>query len=237
MDHRQNTFYVILVLCFMIFAIGVMAIPPPPPEFTPNPSESSPPPENSCQDQVTNGGESDVDCGGICAPCANGKGCNGNGDCQSQYCSGNYCASGGSSSSRSSPRNRSTLNQSSSIVPPENSFESQEFQQPSQPIISQPVQQLPEQQTPQPVEDAAPGEKNSLLAVVLIGSLAVNLVLIIGLIYFFIRNTQNKGSLNENALQQLAAYVEKYSKFGYPKSVIKQKLREGGWSEEYLSQI
>jgi len=46
----------------------------------------------SCNDGVTNGNESDVDCGGACgATCANDKTCHGNGDCASGHCCGGAC--------------------------------------------------------------------------------------------------------------------------------------------------
>jgi hypothetical protein len=40
----------------------------------------------NCADNVKNGGESDVDCGGPCPPCADGKTCNGGSDCLSTAC-------------------------------------------------------------------------------------------------------------------------------------------------------
>jgi hypothetical protein len=47
----------------------------------------------ACDDNVKNGSESDVDCGGSCATkCANGKTCNANPDCQSGNCNGGTCA-------------------------------------------------------------------------------------------------------------------------------------------------
>src|SRR5260221_4644152 len=42
-----------------------------------------------CTDQVKNGNETDIDCGGMCAPtlkCGDGKGCSVAGDCQSGVC-------------------------------------------------------------------------------------------------------------------------------------------------------
>ncbi|MBA2661884.1 MAG: hypothetical protein H0U74_06285 [Bradymonadaceae bacterium] len=46
----------------------------------------------SCDDQVINGGETDLDCGGNCAPCADTKGCADASDCASGYCgSDNTC--------------------------------------------------------------------------------------------------------------------------------------------------
>jgi len=40
----------------------------------------------ACDDGVQNGEESDLDCGGNCAPCANGEGCSADTDCTSGYC-------------------------------------------------------------------------------------------------------------------------------------------------------
>jgi hypothetical protein len=41
----------------------------------------------SCSNGVRDGNESDVDCGGSCAPCADGRTCRSGADCQSQTCS------------------------------------------------------------------------------------------------------------------------------------------------------
>jgi hypothetical protein len=46
----------------------------------------------TCTDGKIGGSETDVDCGGACPPCDNGKKCGGNGDCKSNYCSGGVCA-------------------------------------------------------------------------------------------------------------------------------------------------
>jgi hypothetical protein len=40
----------------------------------------------SCSDRVSNGSETGVDCGGTCAPCANGSPCKKGSDCSSQFC-------------------------------------------------------------------------------------------------------------------------------------------------------
>ena len=45
----------------------------------------------TCIDGLENGDETDVDCGGSCSPCANGKSCLGNSDCASGLCSGGTC--------------------------------------------------------------------------------------------------------------------------------------------------
>ncbi|MCA9644604.1 MAG: hypothetical protein KC492_28125, partial [Myxococcales bacterium] len=49
-------------------------------------------PHASCSDSVTNGNESDTDCGGFCAPCAVGLACNGASDCDSSSCLSGTCA-------------------------------------------------------------------------------------------------------------------------------------------------
>jgi len=41
-----------------------------------------------CADDAMNGDETDVDCGGSCAPCPDNKMCNGFADCQSKNCDG-----------------------------------------------------------------------------------------------------------------------------------------------------
>ena len=44
-----------------------------------------------CADNEQNGDETDVDCGGGCSPCGDGKSCAGNEDCSSGQCSGGTC--------------------------------------------------------------------------------------------------------------------------------------------------
>jgi uncharacterized protein YkwD len=46
----------------------------------------------ACGDGVQNGDESAIDCGGSCAPCANGVQCNGAADCVSGFCNAGTCA-------------------------------------------------------------------------------------------------------------------------------------------------
>jgi hypothetical protein len=47
---------------------------------------------NQCNDQVQDGSETDIDCGGgTCAPCANGKKCNLGADCVTDTCSSHVC--------------------------------------------------------------------------------------------------------------------------------------------------
>ena len=49
--------------------------------------------EPECDDEVANGRETDLDCGGACEPCANGKQCRANEDCQSGSCRDFLCVS------------------------------------------------------------------------------------------------------------------------------------------------
>ncbi len=52
-----------------------------------------------CKNNIKDGDESDVDCGGSCAPCVNGKTCLTYGDCESRHCdSGNSNGGGGGAS-------------------------------------------------------------------------------------------------------------------------------------------
>src|SRR5262245_44261269 len=46
----------------------------------------------SCTDGQLGGGESDVDCGGECPGCSNGKNCGQYDDCVSLFCNGTTCA-------------------------------------------------------------------------------------------------------------------------------------------------
>lgn len=46
----------------------------------------------SCTNGITDGEETDLDCGGSCAGCANGQACGENTDCESGYCAGGMCA-------------------------------------------------------------------------------------------------------------------------------------------------
>ena len=45
----------------------------------------------TCSDAIQNGGESDIDCGGPCAPCDDGKKCTKEGDCVSSVCTMSLC--------------------------------------------------------------------------------------------------------------------------------------------------
>ena len=45
----------------------------------------------SCTDQLKNGNESDVDCGGSCAPCPDGRACAGPADCAAKSCTAGMC--------------------------------------------------------------------------------------------------------------------------------------------------
>jgi hypothetical protein len=49
----------------------------------------------TCSDGITNGTESDVDCGGSCPRCTNGKRCVGRDDCIGALCINNVCTSCG----------------------------------------------------------------------------------------------------------------------------------------------
>jgi len=49
-------------------------------------------PAASCTDGAKNGAETDVDCGGSCAPCAGGRQCLVDADCLSASCAGGVCA-------------------------------------------------------------------------------------------------------------------------------------------------
>lgn len=60
------------------------------------PTEAPPPDPfqcslGECGDGDQNGDETDVDCGGGCAPCADGLACAGAADCQSRVCAGSEC--------------------------------------------------------------------------------------------------------------------------------------------------
>ena len=48
-------------------------------------------PEDTCHDRVIDGSETDVDCGGSCAPCASGASCSAPTDCQSNGCDAGHC--------------------------------------------------------------------------------------------------------------------------------------------------
>jgi len=57
-----------------------------PPLPPPSPPSPPPPPGPTCTDTVKNGSESDIDCGGTCPRCINGKACNSRSDCASAFC-------------------------------------------------------------------------------------------------------------------------------------------------------
>lgn len=54
---------------------------------------------SSCSDQQRNGNESDVDCGGSCQGCPNGKRCENNSDCASDACVDQTCVENGGGTS------------------------------------------------------------------------------------------------------------------------------------------
>ena len=45
----------------------------------------------TCNDSVENGAETDVDCGGGCAPCGQGQSCKTGGDCTTSWCDAGVC--------------------------------------------------------------------------------------------------------------------------------------------------
>ena len=47
----------------------------------------------SCMDELTNGDETDLNCGGSCTPCNNGAACLVPGDCISKFCNEGFCGS------------------------------------------------------------------------------------------------------------------------------------------------
>lgn len=47
----------------------------------------------TCDDLMTNGDETDLDCGGSCGPCLDGQACGGDDDCESQWCNEGTCTS------------------------------------------------------------------------------------------------------------------------------------------------
>jgi N-acetylneuraminic acid mutarotase len=51
-------------------------------------------PAPSCTDHVRNGHETDIDCGGSCAPCAVGLQCASTNDCATGTCEGDHCLAG-----------------------------------------------------------------------------------------------------------------------------------------------
>ncbi len=66
--------------------IDTSAPPPPPPPACPEPCEPS------CTNGVEDGRESDVDCGGACGKCVEGKGCLSADDCTTGVCTSGKCA-------------------------------------------------------------------------------------------------------------------------------------------------
>lgn len=55
------------------------------------PAESDPWPQGTCSDQQKNQSESDIDCGGTCPPCADGKACGSDPDCAGGSCISGVC--------------------------------------------------------------------------------------------------------------------------------------------------
>jgi hypothetical protein len=58
---------------------------------TPAAPPSPPHPVPTCNDDVKNGSEADVDCGGACPRCANGRTCATRADCAGGLCAGGTC--------------------------------------------------------------------------------------------------------------------------------------------------
>ena len=48
-------------------------------------------PTHTCADRVKNGDETDVDCGGSCGPCAEGRSCKAGADCTGKSCVAGLC--------------------------------------------------------------------------------------------------------------------------------------------------
>lgn len=62
------------------------------PPVSPPPASPPPPPPARCDDGIRNGIETDVDCGGSCDTCQNGKQCQRWEDCTSGFCKHGTCA-------------------------------------------------------------------------------------------------------------------------------------------------
>src|SRR5260221_1923301 len=65
----------------------------PAPSAPPASSNTLLPGAATCTDGAKNGMETDVDCGGSCAPCVEGKKCAADRDCGTKKCAGGTCCS------------------------------------------------------------------------------------------------------------------------------------------------
>jgi hypothetical protein len=86
---KRLVLVLIFTVLFLVLVKISMAVPIPPP-IPPPPDEdiedgSDDIPEN-CTDNIKNQNETDVDCGGVCDKCANGRSCLTDSDCESGYC-------------------------------------------------------------------------------------------------------------------------------------------------------
>ncbi|MDF3041831.1 MAG: hypothetical protein K0Q71_4537, partial [Thermomicrobiales bacterium] len=61
------------------------------PPGSPPPPPPSSPPAPPCLDGIRNGSESDIDCGGSCPRCLNGRSCGDRNDCHGAWCSNGTC--------------------------------------------------------------------------------------------------------------------------------------------------
>jgi hypothetical protein len=60
--------------------------------FRPAPEAGPEHSEPGCHDEIRNGTETDIDCGGVCQRCLYGKTCETNADCRGGVCKGSICA-------------------------------------------------------------------------------------------------------------------------------------------------
>ena len=88
LDLQLSRLFGALAICAACASVLVASCTTPKFSFADN--GSAPPPH--CQDLQRNEGESDVDCGGACTPCALSQACNQGSDCQTGVCGGQGCA-------------------------------------------------------------------------------------------------------------------------------------------------
>ena len=70
----------------------------------------------TCGNATLDSGETDVDCGGACAPCALGKACIVPADCESARCDGARCVTGPLTVLSSTPAKHGTLGNDAAVV-------------------------------------------------------------------------------------------------------------------------